>query len=314
LSEPDIPSLEDFKSHFETNYREKVESYLKWSNRRRRSQTLANVLLWGLIAFWVSAILLGTAGYGIGEDAFVYATFCIMASVAGALTFSIASNYKRRSLKVERKNVLVYHLLEASKCYEAFVNEAAKHEFLDKCVSHLEEFGASLRGILDNSMMPLRLPDINQLEALQDNIMNRIYPAVRQGKNYPSAENGKDFQELFSSLARFFFFEKEYDEMPLINEEVSKQLSGIYETYVPPIGYYKSFVGKIGGSFRLFAVLSLPVFIMSALGLIYVLRLPQYGIESYWSYVGDNAATIILGIFAVWAPVLYIVRSKHSKE
>jgi hypothetical protein len=299
----------EFKNHFKENYEQRTKTALKWNSL---STELAKwffviISLYIVVTFFFSFLKLTeieiTIVIGIG-----------IVSFFGLLGLVFFSSWKASSQKVERKEILAYYLLEAARHYDAFIAEGKnKPDFLDTCLVQLREFGRTLRDVLDNSQMPLKLPDLAQLEALYDNIMNRIYPAIKARKDYPATAEGRNFGDVLVSLAEFFFSEKEYDDLPSINQGISTELSDIYVPYAPIRAQRVAWLKDIARNFAFIAVVSFPIIIGVALLLVLIFRF-QYGVESFWDYVAANAATISLGILAAWASVVVVLRSASKTK
>ena len=302
-----LPNLEEFKDHFKENYYQKVETAIKLQNR---GGYLYNAFIICFVILFVNALL-----YSYFQSEILRLFSIVVACILiGNMTLMFIASWKWQSMKVGDKNILAYHLLEASKSYGAFTAEKGKKDFLEKCLKEVESFGAFLRGILDKSRMSLKLTDIAQLDALYDNIMNKIYPALEENKDYLTTLVGRDYGDFFSSMARFFFYEMEYDDLPTINQGISTLLKDTYEPFTPKEGRSKSYLKEISRGFKFGALISLITITVLAFAALYLMRVPQYGPENFWTYIADNAAIILFGILGPWASVLIVLHSRMAAK
>lgn len=299
----------EFKNHFKENYEQKIKTALKWNSLSTKIVKWFFVTMFSFIVVTSFFSILKLTG---NEITIVVGILIISMFVLMGLVFF--SSWKASSQKVETKEILAYYLLEATRHYDAFIAEGKnKPDFLDTCLVQLREFGRTLREVLDDSRMPLKLPDLAQLEALYDNIMNRIYAAIKARKDYPATAEGRNFGDVLVSLGEFFFSEKEYDHLPSINQGISTELNDIYVPYAPTKAQRAAWLKDITKNFAFIAVVSFPIIVGVALLLVLVFRF-QYGVESFWDYVAANAATISLGILAAWASVIVVLRSTSKTK
>lgn len=300
MSEPNIESSDSFKKHFESNYDAKVESYIKWAQR----QTLVTKTLFVVLVLSVVALVPVTA---LTPWAPIFSNIVLLVFLIALpcwFGFILYSGRLMDNLKVKEKDILVHFLLHAAKKYEAFVNEKDGQDFLNECTAEISAFEVRLEKLLSGVVMPLKLPDINQLKEFNENVKNKIIPALRQRKDYTFTPQGAKYGEVFVSLARLFFFEKGYGELHDINRTLSEKLKDVKAETEQARG---SQMRRLFGSRRMSLPISFVVVALVVLFVVYILRAMSTETTSYWSYVGDNAAPIAVGIFAGWAAIVYVI-------
>lgn len=302
MSNLNVPSSEEFREHFEKNYQSKVKSYIKWAKRQISSGRLTIVIV---VAFVASYLPLSETSTFLRQYG---AVFLVMAFAVWLLFFGLTLVYMD-SLKVKEKDILAYFLLQAADRYHAFLNEK-QQEFLDECIVEVSRFGRRLGRLLSNMQMPLKLPSVSQLEDFENNITERIIPALRQHKDYPAAPQGRDYSEMFVSLARLFFYESGYEELPTINKAIADNLR---EVHAEP-------EEQRGGRIRHALGSSKALFPLSFLGVtavvlfsVYVFRGINNEALTYWSYVSEKAVEIVGIIVGGWLAVLLAVVLNRGK-
>lgn len=175
----------------------------------------------------------------------------------------------------------------------------AKKKFLSQCLSHILQFGRHLKDALETVNLSLNLPDLAQLKTLRENIMNRVYPMVQEGRNTDD--------DILLSLSKIFFYENDYGSIPKLNSaiESSLQLKQLDEANL-------STVSKMRKSTLLKCIISDVALVLLVFGGIYVLKYPVT-ISEYWTYLGSNAATVIGAIVAsTLAVVLFFYRARSE--
>lgn len=219
----------------------------------------------------------------------------------------VVSDWRRGRLDVSPKDVLAYRLFKASEFLERYdVEQGAerKNILLNRSLKHLEGFGRLLKSILKRSTMPFDLPDIRQLRKLYENIMNRLYPAIRE------RHEGAD---ILLTLSSVFSLEREYNQLPEINESLENSLDP--KTFEEKEGFFTSlFISPMKRSFAVASFTSLMIVTIGAFLAVCLFRVPVKGWMIDWAYIADNAATIVVGILASWAAILVILGHKYKQE
>jgi len=306
LSDSSSPIFDGFQEHFEKNYAKKVEGYIKWARWQVLSTKLIVIILVALI---IASILL-TLSISISVEQRSIPPTSMMVFFFCWVAFILLSGLWMGSLKVKEKDILVFLLLGAANKYKAFQKEVAQQQFLDECISELLRFNKRLERLLSDMQMPLKLPIISELHAFSDNIKNKIIPALRQRKDYPATLQAGNYGEVFVSMAKLFFYEKDYEELPEINKTISERLRDIK---AEP----ERVKGNRAGLFmskRTLLPVSFVIFTAVVLFLVYALRAMNAEVTSYWSYVAENAATIAVGIAAGWATIIVLIYRKPTTK
>jgi hypothetical protein len=308
LSEPNPESSDAFQKHFEGNYDGRVGSYIRWAKR----QILATKMLVVVFAFIVVATLLQTAIAALAPTLASIAIYTALVYFVCWFGFIVYSGRLMEGLKVKEKDILVYFLLHAAEKYQAFLKEGDQQEFLDECVVEISAFVLRLDNLLSNAEMPLKLPNIAQLKDFNENVKNKIIPALRQRKDYPAFPQGRNYSEVFVSLAKLFFYEKGYEELPEINKTINEKLKDI-ET--EPEQAKGNRIKRSFASRKVLLPISFVVLTSVVLLIVYVLRAMGTEATPYWSYVAENAAPISVGIVAGWAAIIVVLyRKSETKE
>lgn len=302
MSTLNVPSSEEFRQHFEKNYESDVKSYIKWAKGQTTFSRFIGVILVVVFATYLPLSETSTflKQYGL---LILGITLTIWSLFIGV------TSYYMESLKVKEKDIFAYFLLQAADRYHAFLNEK-QQKFLDECIVEVSRLGKRLGRLLSNTQMPLKLPNVSQLEDFDNNIMEKIVPALRQHKDYPAAPQGRDYGEMFVSLARLFFYENGYEELPTINKAIADNLR---EVHVEP---EERRGGRIGRALRSNKAL----FPLSFLGVtavvlfsVYVIRATNNEALTYWSYLSEKAVEIVGIIVGGWLAVLLAVVLNRGK-
>jgi hypothetical protein len=298
LSEQNVAPSNGFLEHFQKNYHQKIEDYIKWTYRQSLS---TKILIVGMTVVMVIVTLVSSLG----------PTFALVSSImfwffVGLLCCWLAliliSGNRIGSLNVKDKDILVYFLVQAADKYHAFLTEKGEQEFLDDCITDVSSFTSRLERLLANADMPLKLPNVSQLVTFNENFKHLIIPALRQRRDYPATPQGRDFGEVFVSLARLFFYEKGYEQLPEINKAIAEKLKDIEAEPEEEKG--KS-TKRLLGSNKVLLPASLIGVAAIVLLIVYIFRAMQYEASTYWSYVADNATQLAVAIVGSWI-VLFV--------
>jgi len=278
-------ALADYKTHIKNHYESKVAWYLRL--RRIIKYTLpAGVTLLYLsipLAVWsIDWIFLP-----LGTGTFFFFV-CISSSV-----YTLARAQKT-------KDILAYDLFRASELFEAYSVESerkTKARFLEKCLEYIRQFCWHLEKTLENANISLSLPNLVQLRSLQENVMNRVYPMVQEGRNTPD--------DILLSLSKIFFYENEYEKLPDLNSTMEKALQSR-----PFEEARKSFFARIRQHTVFKCIVCDLAIILLIFGGIYFFKYP-IELSDYWTYLGNNAATVVGAITAsTLAVMLFFYRGK----
>jgi hypothetical protein len=310
LSEPEAAPSNVFLEHFEKNYEKRVEGHIKWVNLQVLS---GKILFVGIVGFPTLLILqsslLGTTSAGA-----LIASIILPLSVGlffGWIAFLLISGHRVASLNVREKDILVYFLLQAADKYHAFLTEGGKQEFLDDCIADISDFSSMLKRLLANADMPLKLPNISQLTAFNENIKHLIIPALRQRKNYPATPQQRDYSEVFVSLARLFFYEKEYEELPDINKTIADKLKDVQ---AEPEEEKGKRMRRLLANNRVLLPVSLIGITAIVLFIVYIFRAPNYEPSTYWPYIADNAAQLAVAIVGAWVVLVVAIAFSRTSR
>lgn len=310
LSEPEAAPSNGFLEHFEKNYEKKVEGHLKWVNLQSLSVKILFVSIVGLPTLLILlSSLLGTTSVRALMTSIILVLF--VGSFFGWFAFILFSGHRVASLNVREKDILVYFLLHAADKYHAFITEGGKQEFLDDCIADMSSLSSRLGRLLANADMPLKLPNISQLTTFNKNIKHLIIPALSQRKNYPATPKQRDYSEVFVSLARLFFYENEYEELPDINRTIADKLKDVQ---AEPTEEKGKRTRRLLANNKVLLPVSLIGVAAIVLFVVYILRAPNYEPSTYWPYIADNAAQLAVAIVAAWVVlVVAIVFGRTSR-
>jgi len=300
-------SLSDFKRHFKNNYEKAIDKHHTDLKRSRFFNplipfgvTMIVMLTWTFLP----SDILSSAFPWISTIAFPWLIMICMILIVPFML--IYGRLRRLRGNLRTKDILAYYLLKASECFEAYETEVsggnmdASQKFLSDSLRYIRRFSDSLKEMIEESTISLNLPNIAQLDNLSENVIDRIYPLIREGRNT---------NDILLSLSRFFFYEKEYNQLHLINSELEGTLSpGPFEGKRG----LEEFLGNlVRTNFFLASFLLLVIVAASALAGVCLLRYPTLRFEGYWDYVSTKSAEIIMGILAAWAALLYILHTRY---
>ena len=223
------------------------------------------------------------------------------------MSVSIVLRLIKRLFNSDNREVLAYHLFKAAcflKRYQVEQVEKSNIVFIGKALKHLERFNDLLETMLRRTHfeMPLSLPNLDHLNTLRNNIMNRLYPNIKERKT------GSD---ILFSLPSIFSLEKQYDQIPSINKLLEDKLNP--QTFKKE-SLVDSFSKPIRGSFAAVSFLLLFGVSLVIFSAVILLRVPTVGWTVDWTYISDNSAVIVLGIAAAWGALLFCLNLKGKND
>lgn len=295
----EISELDDFRQYFKEHYETNLEKHLSNVGKSKFFNPLWPVLF--------LLLLIGIDRLTVVEFTGFLAYLAVILMVMAPVFDAIRGKLERLNDNLGMKDVLSYYLLKASESFEAYSKEtAASHtdtaqKFLDQSLEYVRQFGNILRKIVNESRLPLNIPDIEQLGRLQENVMNRIYPML---------QSGREMNRILLTLSRFFFYEKEYVHLPGINELIEANLGS-----TPFLEEEKGIRRLVVEVKRSYFIASAVLFALSAVAVLlgaYLLRMPFHEKIDFWMYISENALTVIIGILTLWAPIVVAIRPRYQ--